>query len=134
MANVRPAVVKASRLSKRDGKWANKPEISQRIVGRKPENLGDNLHELVKKGSIVKKQNAQLWRPNNVAGAGGGSRGSRGKDGRDGGDRTHRDTTHRDTTKSSRRTTGNMARGAIGIGVAGGLRGGVTSSISRILM
>jgi hypothetical protein len=60
---VHSAVVKASNKSKRKGKWASKPEISAKIVGKQPDNLGTELAKLVKADKIEKKKNQPLWRP-----------------------------------------------------------------------
>jgi hypothetical protein len=57
------AVEKASAKSKRKGKWASKPEISAKITGKRPENLGGELARLVKKEAIEKKKGNELWRP-----------------------------------------------------------------------
>ena len=57
------AVEKASAKSKRKGKWASKPEISAKITGKRPENLGVELARLVKKEAIEKKKGNDLWRP-----------------------------------------------------------------------
>jgi hypothetical protein len=62
------AVAKASTKSKREGKWANKPEISAKITGKHPVSLISELNKLVKDNSIEKKRGKELWRPN----AGGG--------------------------------------------------------------
>jgi hypothetical protein len=61
--NVHSAVVKASNKSKRKGKWASKSEISAKIVGKHPDNLGTALVKLVKADKIEKKKNQPLWRP-----------------------------------------------------------------------
>jgi hypothetical protein len=115
---IRQAVAKASKVSKREGKWANKPEISKKITGHKPDSLVKTLKEEVKKGSIEKKPNTALWRPSKAGGGGKGSssRGT-GRSTRAGRttERTTRrtDRTRRDTTpRSNRRTTvGEAGRG-----------------------
>lgn len=70
MSAVLTAVKKASKASKRQGDWANKPEISAKITGKKPADLGGELRKLVKEGDIERKKGASLWRP--TGGAGGG--------------------------------------------------------------
>jgi hypothetical protein len=50
------AVAKASTKSKREGKWANKPEISAKITGKHPVSLISELNKLVKDNSIEKKK------------------------------------------------------------------------------
>jgi hypothetical protein len=98
---IRQAVAKASKVSKREGKWANKPEISKKITGHKPDSLVKTLKEEVKKGSIEKKPNTALWRPSKAGGGGKGSS-SRG---------TGRSTrTGRTTERTTRRTTGRTDR------------------------
>lgn len=70
MNNVSSAVSKASQASKRKGRWASKPEISQKITGKRPADLGAELRKLVKDGHIEKKDNASLWRPNGMVAGG----------------------------------------------------------------
>ena len=70
--SIEKAVEKASDASKRKGKWANKPEISRKLTGRKPESMSEALAKEVKKGDIERKKNAALWRPKKGGGGGGG--------------------------------------------------------------
>ena len=70
MSNVASAVKKASKVSKRKGKWASKPEISAKIEGKRPANLGDELKRLVKQDVIEKKKGYELWRPEGIGLAG----------------------------------------------------------------
>jgi hypothetical protein len=127
---IRQAVAKASKVSKREGKWANKPEISKKITGHKPDSLVKTLKEEVKKGSIEKKPNTALWRPSKAGGGGKGSS-SRGtgrstRIGRTTG-RTDRTTRRTPTTRrSDRRTTvGEAGRGLRDVAVTTAILGSV---------
>ncbi len=119
------AVSKASRESERDGKWANKPEISSKIVGRKPSNIGLSLKEATEKGSIERKRNSAMWRPKK-SGGGHASHGvSRGGDGmtyREGG----RTPTTRGGGDDRRPTAGDVARAGVRSMIVGGTAGSST--------
>ena len=99
------AVEKASAKSKRKGKWASKPEISAKITGKRPENLGVELARLVKKEAIEKKKGNELWRPTEslLGGMMGASMAA-------------------------------GTRSAVSTGVQGAVRGGVQSSVTHLLM
>ena len=126
--SVKGAVSKASNKSKRDGKWANRVEIKEKIVGKPPESLKDSLTKLVKSGSIEKKRGAEYWRPTNISGAAGkGSKGTRG--GRTPARGDGRRTTGKKPTR--RRSTGDSTRRTIAVGVASSVRRSATSSITR---
>jgi hypothetical protein len=128
MEKVATAVNHASDHSKRKGKWANKPEISARIEGEHPANLGKELKKLVDDGAIEKKEKKELWRPQGgLLGAGSKSgRYHRGEntpreEGRETGDRSSKD--DRETTKA-----------AVSTGLAAGAASSTTSSIMRSML
>ena len=133
MTAVREAVAKASKVSKRDGKWANKEEISHKIVGHKPEHLPKTLKELTEKGSIEQKSHSALWRPTKAGGGGAGSSVHGARSERKTGERrsspkTERRTTRRSEPKSGRRTVGRGIRDMVGIAVVGSALGGTGST------
>lgn len=67
------AVKKASRVSKRSGKWATFPEIKGKIP-KSPvfkEAVLPILRHLVKNEDIEKRKNFSMWRPQGMAGGGG---------------------------------------------------------------
>ena len=139
MENVKKAVSKANSASEREGKWSNKPEISKKIVGRKPASLSKTLSELVKDDKIEKKPHAQLWRIEKGAGGGGGGKKSGrtqrgGKDEREPTRRSPRRTTRPSTRRTTRRTerkeptTGRRTRDMVTGAVAAVIVGGAASS------
>lgn len=140
MENVKKAVSKANSASEREGKWSNKPEISKKIVGRKPASLSKTLSELVKDDKIEKKPRAQLWRIEKSAGGGGGGKKSGriqrgGKDEREPTRRSPRRTSGRTPTRRTTRrterkesTTGRRTRDMVTGAVAAVIVGGAASS------
>ncbi len=67
-------VSKASRVSKRDGRWANIPEIKAKTYPPQ-QSMGSLLRELVKEARIEKKTGMLLYRPQRGAGGGGEGKG-----------------------------------------------------------
>lgn len=111
MSNVVKAVSKASKESDREGKWASKPEISRKIVGRKPSNLSHTLSELVEEDKIAKKPRAALYRINKAGGGGVGKSGNRTSRGT--ADERRRGTAdERRRTADGRRTTRRTPKGS----------------------
>ena len=130
MADVKSAVVKASNKSHRDGSWANKTEIKEKIVGKMPQDMDSELVKLVRTGSIEKKSGSMLWRPTSGIGGASAKRNSV----RENGERTDRTS----DGKRGDRTTEDTARaatgGALAAGVGGSAAGAASSSITRMLM
>lgn len=134
MADVKSAVVKASNKSHREGSWANRPEIKEKIVGKLPTDLDGELVKLVRAGSIEKKSGAMLWRPTNGAGAGGSPSAKRNRI-VDTGDRNDRDKDDkRRDNRLAEDTTKVATSGALAAGSVGASSGAVSSSITRMLM
>jgi len=160
MADVKSAVVRASNKSQRDGSWANRVEIKEKIVGTPPANLEGELVKLVRAGAIEKKSGAMYWRPVHGTGAAGSpsakrnrvsepddrERGDRDKDrgknrddrkdrkDRDGrkdkGDRRERDDKKPDGRRRGDRLTEDTARAATGGALAAGVGGSAAGAAS----
>jgi hypothetical protein len=64
-STVNSAVRKASKASKRKGKWATQPEIKAKILKtlKFKESILPILKYLVKQNKIEKKKNVAMWRP-----------------------------------------------------------------------
>lgn len=122
------AVKSASRVSKRNGKWANLPEIKKKA----PEfnqAFSPVLSYLVRHEKIEKKSGMALWRPRGLAGGGIGKSGSKGERG----GRTTGGGRRPDERKGERRgNTGDITRVAAGATAAAASRN-VSSSITRML-
>ena len=152
LGTVHSAVHKASRVSKRAGKWSNLQEIKRKISNpttfKQP--VRPLLNKLVKNSDIEKKAKFSLWRPDDsgALGKGGGSSAKRGRgidrgkergernggkrpDGRRTSERkTGQRTSDRRTTKGGRRTVARtVAAGAVGAAV----RGSINSTIRRVM-
>jgi hypothetical protein len=128
------ATEKASRVSKRSGKWANLPEIKHKAPATFKVPVRPVLTSLVRKDYIEKKKNVALWRPRRGAGGGAGSSASsssRTSDRKTGGRTSDRKTGGR---TSARKTSMRSSRKTIARMVAGGAVGGaVRSSVMKTL-
>ena len=125
---VHSAVHKASRVSKREGKWANIDEIKKKIphatTFKRP--VRPILNNLVKNSDIEKKRKFALWRPDDSGAMASSSSKNRLRDRRVDSDRDGRQDGRRPRgtgTKNARRTIAReVAMGAVGGAIKGSIR------------
>ena len=109
---VQSAVRKASKVSKRKGKWANQPEIKHKIASKTfKEPVLPILKYLVKQDRIEKKKGFMLWRPKGggLTGLGGDDDSTSNRSREKGRDDTYR--SERKTDSSGRRSDSKAERG-----------------------
>ena len=138
-STVHSAVNKASRVSKRTGKWANIQEIKSKIphvtAFKKP--VRPILDKLVKNSNIEKKTRVALWRPDDSGALASNSSKKRSSKGADSGRRkggSRRSERKTGDRRTGRKASGRIARTVAAGAVGGAVRGSINSTIRQVML